>query len=117
MFRYAFIAVVCFTTLVSYSQCDTSAARIGDLKDIYNAYMFKHFGEQPSKPKRHDKLYFSLFPSSYGGQNRGGIITSVMASFYLGDPDSTNMSNVYFLPYITFAGQYILPLRSYIWSK
>ncbi len=117
MHRCAGILVLWVNVVHCYSQCDTNVFGRSDLKEIYRDYMTKHFGEQEPKPRRHGNLYFSLFPSSYGGQNRGGLITSVMASFYLGDPDSTNLSNVYFLPYITFEGQYILPLRSYIWSK
>ena len=117
MRRYAAIFILWLNSMTVISQCDTPYYGRNDFKELYRAYMSKHFEDYTPRTKRHGNLYFSLFPSSVGGQNRGGLITSIMASFYLGDPDSTNLSNVYFLPYITFEGQYILPLRSYIWSK
>lgn len=40
-----------------------------------------------------------------------------MASFYLGKRQTTNLSTLYFTPYFTFSDQYVVPIRSYIWTK
>ena len=64
------------------------------------------------------KIYFSILPvsSQDGGPGRM-LITSTTAGFYLGNPQTTYISNVNFTPYLNFKGRYGLPIRSNIWLK
>lgn len=75
------------------------------------------------KPKtveeeRNKKVYFSFLPLSTevpGGGN--AFITTTTAGFYLGDRDSTYLSNMTFTPYWNFKKRFGLPLRSNVWLK
>lgn len=64
------------------------------------------------------RIYFSILPvsSSNAGPDRM-LLTSTTASFYLGTPQTTYISNVNFTPYLNFSGRYGLPIRSNIWLK
>lgn len=64
------------------------------------------------------KIYFSILPvsSTDGGPGRM-LITSTTAGFYLGNPQTTYISNVNFTPYLNFNGRYGLPIHSNIWLK
>jgi hypothetical protein len=72
------------------------------------------------KPPRDNKrLYLSLLPIVAGVPGSSGVafVTTFSAAFLLGDPRTTNLSNIYFTPYTNFEGKFVFPIRSYIWSK
>lgn len=81
-------------------------------------YAIKWIGGKP--PRKQDetskKVRFSLAPASDGGQDRISLSTINMA-FYRGDPVNTNLSTVYFYPYINFSGRYYFNITSNIWSS
>jgi Omp85 superfamily domain len=65
-------------------------------------------------PKK--SIYFSILPISSAVPGGGrALITSTTAGFYVGDRQTTNISNVTFTPYFNFTGRFGLPLRSNIW--
>ena len=68
------------------------------------------------KPRNERKIYFSVFPTQSGAGGGGrAIVTSFNAAFYLGEPEKTTISTVYFFPYITFSGKYGFTIRPSLW--
>lgn len=64
------------------------------------------------------KIHFSLLPSAVSTPGAGrAVITAVNATFSLGEKESTNLSNVYFVPFTDFSGRYGLIIRSNVWLK
>lgn len=90
-------------------------ARQTDLIDIAKGL----FRIQPQKMRiqRGKKVYFSILPigSAVPGGSGRALVTSTTAAMYLGDPKTTNISNITFAPYWNFKGRFGLPLRSNIW--
>jgi outer membrane protein assembly factor BamA len=73
-----------------------------------------------SKGNRKDKkVRLSLLPSAAAIPGASGIafVTAISAAFFLGDPQTTNLSNIYFTPYTNFEGKFVFPMRTYIWTK
>jgi hypothetical protein len=63
------------------------------------------------------RVYFSLLPlttSVPGGGN--ALVTSTQVGFYMGNRESTYLSNITFSPSLNLRGQFNLPLHSNIWS-
>jgi hypothetical protein len=62
------------------------------------------------------KVHFSILPAPVSAPGGGRvIITSINGAFTIGDPDKTNLSNVYLLPFTDFSSRYGLFLRHNIW--
>ncbi len=63
------------------------------------------------------KVYISLLPAASGVPGGGAaLITSMNFSFYMGDRENTNLSTIWFTPYTNFAGQFVIPFKSNIWT-
>ncbi|MHC1777926.1 MAG: BamA/TamA family outer membrane protein [Lentimicrobium sp.] len=81
-------------------------------------YLVKIFKVKDSEKKRDDsKVRFTLFPSSSNISGGKTVFTSFNVAFLLGDIEYTNVSTVYFVPYIGFGGQYGFQLQPNIWLK
>lgn len=64
------------------------------------------------------KFNFSVLPFTTEVPGGGNIlVTSLSASFYLGNRKNTNQSEVWLEPYIDFENRYGISVRSYIWLK
>lgn len=65
------------------------------------------------------KFRLSVLPSVGSVPHSPGLafVTTLGATFFLGSPETTNLSNIYFTPYTNFKGKYVIPFRSYIWTK
>jgi hypothetical protein len=63
------------------------------------------------------KVFFSLMPVSAGTSENGIALSSVNASFYLGDPANTNLSNISFYPATNFASYYQFKVFPNLWLK
>ena len=63
-------------------------------------------------------LYFSVMPST-NSSIRGGklILSSINAGFYLGEPKTTYISSVYFVPYTNLAQQYGFMSTQNLWTS
>lgn len=118
MIRFLFgIAFLFIIPLITCAQKDTLHSAQKDIVDVYkNVHM--RFGYPAKERIINDtsKLFFSFTPPVASSSNKG-FVTSFMAAFYLGDKKTTTMSNIYFTPYFTFSNQYVLPVRSYVWTK
>lgn len=61
------------------------------------------------------KVNFSFFPTDPHNASGRVLVSSFNATFLLGDAKNTNNSTVYFIPYISFNGQYGFELYPTIW--
>lgn len=88
-------------------------------KDIINIYRYKmgKYDLLEIRPLEIGNVQFILLPSlGCSGASDRVFITIFVTTIYLGDKRKTNMSNVYLAPYFTFSDQYVLPMRTYIWT-
>jgi outer membrane protein assembly factor BamA len=85
-----------------------------DLVDYLNT-IFKVRNLEEKRVQR--KVRFSLFPSTSGISGDKTVFTSFNVAFLLGDLSNTNVSNIYFYPYISFGGQYGFQLQPNIWLR
>lgn len=63
------------------------------------------------------KIQFSLFPTESNFVGGRALVTTFNVTFMMGDKSDTNLSNVYFIPYISFNGRYGFELYPTIWLK
>jgi outer membrane protein assembly factor BamA len=89
-----------------------------DLVDILIGWKYTDV-LRPKENREDKKLRLSLLPSATTIPGAEGIafVTAISASFFLGNPQTTNLSNIYFTPYTNFKGKFVFPMRTYIWSK
>jgi hypothetical protein len=79
-------------------------------------YLAKIFKIKNSDEKRNKgKFRFSLFPSESKISGGKTVFTTVNVAFLLGDKLNTNVSTIYFVPYISFNGKYGIQLMPNIW--
>jgi hypothetical protein len=92
----------------------TDSIRQVDLVDYLNK-IFKINNFDQRRVQR--KVRFSLFPSTSGISGDKTVFTSFNVAFLLGDLSNTNVSNIYFYPYIAFNGQYGFQVQPNIWLR
>ncbi len=62
------------------------------------------------------KIYFSFFPAPVSAPGGGrAVITSINAAFFVGDQTTTNLSNIYFIPFTDLGSRYGLYIRPNVW--
>jgi hypothetical protein len=62
------------------------------------------------------KTHFSILPGAVNVPGGGSaVITAINAAFYLGDPSTTNLSNIYLIPYTNLGSRYGLYVRPNLW--
>jgi len=96
------------------SVSDTLKART-DIIDI--ALKVINYDTTGRKKPGDKKVFLSLMPISAGTSENGVALSSVNASFYLGDPANTNLSNVSFYPATNFASYYQFKVFPNLWLK
>jgi hypothetical protein len=84
------------------------------IRELYGSDPFTN--EQQAK-RDSTKVYFSVFPSFTSAGSEKGFVTSFMSAFYFGNKKTTNLSTIYFTPYFTFSDQWVIPMRTYIWTN
>lgn len=112
MLRLWMILIGLLTALpdLKASQHDTTAVDLVDL--VIGRKKFK----EANQIRADRKVYFSLFPAPVSTPGGGrAVITAVNAAFHLGDPETTNLSNVYFIPYTDLATRFGLYVKPTIW--
>src|SRR5204863_2056657 len=81
-------------------------------------YLRKILKLQPPKTDRSKhKFQFTFFPAESNISGGRTVFTSFNISFLLGESANTNVSTVYFVPYISFSNQYGIQFRPDIWLK
>ena len=98
----------------SDSNVDTSNQK--DLIDVVRSTL--KITSKNIKRVRGKKFYFSFLPTTSPIPGGGKFLfTSTSAAFYLGPRKKTNISSVYFSPYLNFKGRYSLSFRSNIFTS
>jgi len=90
------------------------SVRQKDLVDI----IAKFININANLEKRDNRnVRFSLFPTQGGTSGTRALVTTVNVSFLLGEEATTNISTIYFIPYISFSNQYGFQFQPNIWLK
>jgi hypothetical protein len=118
---FCFVCTIAVTRLCAQERREIdSAAYLSkrDLVDILRGWKLTD-GLTPKGNREDEKIRLSLIPSATTIPGTEGIafVTVISAAFFLGNPQTTNLSNIYFTPYTNFEGKYVFPMRSYIWTK
>ena len=69
------------------------------------------------KDRDEKKVFLSLMPVSGGSSEKGVTISSVNASFYMGDHATTKLSNIAFYPTTNFASYFTFEIAPNLWLK
>ncbi len=113
VFLYCFGIIILDSVL---AQNPDTLVKQKDLIDVTREVFGKlPFTDEEQSKRDSNKVYFSIIPGPSSSGN--GFVTAFVAAFYLGDKKTTNMSNVYFTPYFTFSDQWVIPMRTYIWTN
>lgn len=120
-FRVKFPAHIFLCLLIllpfTYTVAQPSADSIPQ-KDIVDV-LIKTFNIHSEKKHRDDKKVrlsiIPVAPSSSGGKQMA--VSSVNATFYLGDLENTNLSNIYFIPFFNFSGTGGFLIRPNLWTN
>ncbi|KQO21454.1 hypothetical protein ASF10_11900 [Flavobacterium sp. Leaf82] len=103
-----------FLSSLCYSQNDSISNNEKDILDV----LYKLFHKNDSTRINPDKkVAFSLLPVPIDANKSAGLVVSFLTTFYLGDSNTTKMSQVSFSPYFSFTKQYVFPVQSYIYTK
>lgn len=114
-------AIICFSFLLASSALlsqsrDSTIVRPED-KDIIDLITNKiRIKEKAHNPKR-GRVYYSVIPSP--SSNIGAktmIVSAINAAFYVGDPKTTYISSIYFVPYTDLGRQYGFMTTFNLWS-
>ena len=97
-----------------YSQNDSIAKSKKDILDVLYQLFHKNDSLRINSDK---KIAFSLLPVPIDANKNAGLVVSFLTTFYLGDSNTTRMSQVTFSPYFSFTRQYVFPVQSYIYTK
>jgi len=87
-------------------------------KDIIDVLLKLTRWDKLYKKRNSRKISFSLIPipsALVGGDEF--IVSSINAAFYLGDSSSTNLSNIYFIPYTNFYSRIGFIINPNIWTN
>jgi hypothetical protein len=86
-----------------------------DLIDMVRHRLHVHV---PQKPRIKNRLNFSFIPVATTGTAGGNkvLVSSINVAFILGNPDSTKVSSVYFLPYTNFYHNFGFGTKPNIWT-
>lgn len=80
-------------------------------------YFVKIFKVKNSEEKRDDRrVRFSIFPTSSNISGGKTVFTSVNLAFLLGDRNNTNVSTIYFVPYLNTNQRYGFQIQPNIWT-
>lgn len=100
-------------SLRSFAQDST----INSQRDFIDVVKHKMKPQSGKRGRRYKNTTFAVLPIPYDKSQGGALVTTFVTSFYLGDPDSTNISNVFFAPYFTWSKQYVLPIRLFVYTN
>ena len=63
------------------------------------------------------KVFFSLMPVSGSSGDKGVTVSSINAAFYMGDPKTTNLSNIAFYPTTNFSSYFQFRIFPNLWLE
>lgn len=96
------------------AQNTTDSAQVDLIDVIVKAFHIKAKEKTPSGKR----VSFSFVPVAVGASPSGKVaVSSINAAFYLGEPNNTNLSNIYVIPYTNLSNQRGLIIRPNIWLR
>ena len=125
MLKYPLLILLCTLPMLLFGQISSDHPKNNNIIDTANktdlidiARDVFNIQSKRTPDTAGKRIYFSILPvsSSSAGPNRM-LITSTTAGFYLGNPQTTYITNINFTPYLNFNGRYGLPIHSNIWTK
>jgi hypothetical protein len=112
MARLIIFTLLFFLSDVALSQMVDSVKSL----DIVDVLLGSKKSEATKKKRSDRKVFFSIFPSAVSTPGGGrALITAINAAFYLGDPKTTNLSNVYFIPYTNLSTRFGIYIKPTLW--
>jgi hypothetical protein len=109
-----------FTFFVCKSRAQTSVDITNDsirarkdIIDIVRNLTKKNTSKTEAKGNK--KVFFSLLPVSGGTSEKGVAVSSINASFYLGNPENTKLSNISFYPATNFKSYFNFKVFPNLW--
>ncbi len=112
MIRLTVILILLNLFRTGFSQSKDSVKK----KDLVDIIVGSKREAQLNKRRSEKKVYFSILPASVNAGGGRAVITAVNAAFYLGNPATTYLSNVYIIPVTDFSMRYGLYVKPTIWS-
>lgn len=107
--------LICFLLLITSGHAQ---AVDSTQTDIINILFGKKKKKVVDSVRDERKVYFSVLPAAASIPGGGrAVITSINAAFYLGDPSTTNLSNVYLIPYTNLGDRFGVYLRPNVWLE
>jgi hypothetical protein len=100
--------------LIQYIKNDSTQAR-KDIVDVLFGNKRDSILQAPDH--KNDKFFFSMMPISGSSGQKGVGISTINASFYLGNPATTRLSNVTFFPTTNFYSYLKFKALLNIWSS
>jgi hypothetical protein len=92
---------------------DDSIRARRDIIDILIRSSKRYSTKYPEPGKK--KFFFSFMPLSGGSSGEGVAISTINASFYLGDPKTNKLSNILFYPTTNFESRYQFKVFPNLW--
>jgi hypothetical protein len=84
--------------------------------DLVDVFIGRNKFKEANKIRADRKVYFSFFPAPVSTPGGGkAVITSVNAAFYLGDPKTTNLSNIYLIPFTDLDTRFGIYVKPNLW--
>lgn len=110
MFRSIATGIFLLHSVIAFAQHDSTKL------DIVDVLLGKKSRTTTNEIRTAKKVHFSLLPAAVNVPGGGkAVITAANAAFYLGDSKTTNLSNVYLIPYTNLNNRYGLYLRPNLW--
>lgn len=109
--RILFVVIIVFTSSFVFGQHADSTQM-----DLIDVLIRKKNRTSTDKIRSTKKVHFSVLPAAVNVPGGGkAVITAANAAFYIGDPNVTNLSNVYIIPYTNLDNRYGLYIRPNLW--
>lgn len=84
--------------------------------DLVDVVIGRKKFKEANQYRSNKKVQFSVLPAPVSTSGGGrAVITSINAAFFLGDPERTNLSNIYLIPFTDFSGRYGFYLKPNLW--
>ena len=115
-FRLKYLMPAIVFILTGFVASAQKTDSIGEQKDLIDLFLSITHWETKANKRIANKVNFSIVPGGGAVGESKVIVTAVNAAFYLGDSSTTNLSNLYFVPYSDFSGRYGIIIRPNFWT-
>lgn len=112
------VFLLMFSCSPSFGQKGRDDSLRNDQKDVIDWLLHVTHWDKAKDNRKNNKIHFSLLPiSSEPSSGKQLLVTSLSAAFYLGSPQKTNLSNIYFTPYTNFTNRTGFLIAPSLWTN